>query len=271
MGAMRAAPLLLLVLLVAGLATWLLWPGRGQAPDDQGPGLETSREEADGEPEEGLAALRGGNRPPRPPRPPGPRYPVIPSSAIPRGALEVVPLGPDGRELPVDQVVVDLQRQGAKLWAPRLPTRDEETGVWRFEDVPWGRVDVHVYGEHVKHTVVAADVPKDEAGRIRVPTASAGAIAFEASLPDGAAPAHVKFRLISPRSKRPVPVHYRSENSTAQTPRMEQGETDAKGLIYAIPAGTYRLEATSAEGARETMVVTVKNGETVEVQIPFSY
>ena len=274
----RLFSLLLLVVLLAGLLLWAFWP-KAPAPIEAPPLLGPSVAETAPSPSrpEDRAALEATELRGRPgageTRRRGPKWPVLASDKIPRGGLEVSPIGPDMKVLSPDTLHLRLERVGAAFWSAPLGVPDAETGVWTFRNVPFGKVVVHVWGDHALHVEKEADVLAGKTEQVEVFLDRAGAVAYKALLPDDKEPETVRVRLLSARTRRPILAHFQTRRATTLTSDLRATEAvlGGEGLVFAVPAGHYILEGRSAEGDETTKEVDIEIGKTTEVELYFSY
>ncbi len=200
-----------------------------------------------------------------------PEWPVVPSDQIPVGTLEVLPLGPDLEPLPTTDVIVHLERLGAAFWSPPLGVPDPDTGVWTFQRVPYGKVQVHAWGDHVADGAKGADVKADRTERVEIVLDRAGAVAFRATLPGDEAPETVRVRLLSARTNAPVAVHFQTRRPDLLTVDVKATEATlgSEGLLFAVPPGRYVLEGVSPGGDEARTDVDVTLGKTTETILRF--
>ncbi len=203
----------------------------------------------------------------------GPEWPVVPSDSIPRGGLDVAVLEPDGTPFPLAGVNLKLVRQGADFWAEPIPRRDEDHKVFSYRNLVWGKVTVHVWGDHIVHATREADVPNGEVQRVEVFADRGGSVHWRGTLPDEKAPESVTVTLLDAKTKRPVAVHHQTRLADALTNDVRTATVTLPpdGWAFAIPPGDYVLHATSKEGDTEDVPVHVAIDETSEVEIPFRY
>lgn len=270
----RWLPLLVFLAAVAGVI-WLAL-GSGDGAHDA-PGLEaTSRVGGDGEAPalrtETGRSLRGTTPRTDPATPRTRRWPVVPSDEIPRGGLEVVVLGPDLEPVPAKGLKVHLERIGAAFWGPPLGVPDPDTHVWSFRNVVWGRVRVHVTGDHVVDATREADVPKNAVERVEIAVDRGGAIYYRAKLLDGKPPSSVTLKLVSARTKKTVEARYQARGiDLTQDRRAKEITQAAEGIVFGIRPGRYVLHATSAEGDTDQVAVKVEAGKTEEVEFSLRF
>lgn len=270
------ARVLLVLGFLAGLAAvlWLAWP-RGAGPDPTGPLLEPALPATPGEspppplaPAAVLAPAPGAAS-----TPPGPTWPVLPTDQIPRGGLDVTVLAPDGTPYPLEGVQVRLVRQGSDFYAEPLALPDASRKVFAFQGVPYGKVTVQVWGDHVQHATREADVPEGRTNAVEVFADRAGAIRYKAVLPDDTRPATVTLRLLPRRSRQALLVHFQTRlpDHLTSDVRATEATLPPEGIVFAVPPGSYRLVGTSAEGATTEVEVEVAENATSDVELFFRY
>jgi hypothetical protein len=199
----------------------------------------------------------------------GPEWPVLPTDAIPRGTLEVLPLMPDGKPWPTADVRLRLDREGAAFWSTPLGSPDPETGVWTFRDLPIGRLRVTVVGAQVVETTKPAEVRTGVTDRVEVFADRGASVLYAATLYSGERPASFRLEVLAAERRTPVrawfegrgPDHY----TTAQP--STGGSVRAVGRVFGLAPGRYVLRATSLEGEIDEVEVTLAAGESREVEI----
>jgi hypothetical protein len=264
----RPLPWLILAALAAA-AVWFVSRPDGDPRVEPIEGVERGGAREDGAEPTAPGGLRGtGSEEPPPPVRPEPRGAIVDPRTIPRGGLEVLPLGPDQQPIPPGELSMRIEAVGRAFWSQPLALPDPETKVWSFKNIPAGPVQVRVSGDHVVETVAEATIEKDVVKSLKVLLDRAGALAYHVVLYSGEQPPEVTLTLLDLRDK-PVAARYQERSPTRLTQAqkattMKQGPD---GLVLGVLPGRYRLKAVSPNDEWDAVEVEAVTGQTVAVEI----
>jgi hypothetical protein len=266
-----SAFLLLLLLLAAAGIVWVLFAGGDAlrdeiAPealdptdlavppplvDERGPGLAGSRDAGD------VTRRRK------------PLWPVLPTDRIPRGAIEVRPVYEDETPVAVNDARVRLDREGSTFYAQPGGVPDYDTGIWRFDEVVVGWLQVVVVGDYVLEATARAQVSKGQTEEVTVVVRRAGAIAYEAELYSGERPELITLELRHPETKKALDVYWevRAPDAYASARKATRVVQGPEGVVFPIPPGRWILHATSAAGEIDQVDLEIRAGETARASI----
>jgi hypothetical protein len=262
---MRHATPYLLILVAAVVGYLLIADGSDEGPEsplrddaatpDPGDASDVTPLEAPG------MAVRDRPNPPKR----GPLRMVDPRT-IPRGRIDVLPVGPDLTAIPSKRLRIDVEPTGRKDWAARLGRVDPATGVWAFHKILAGEVEIRVRGDHVIAKKQRAVVKADQTAQVTVRLEVAGALRYDVVLPDETRPKQVTLTLYDGRD-RPVNAWFEERgHRRAGKPRFATSATQGpQGAVFGVPPGAYRLRAVSESGAWDDAEVDLVGGQTVPV------
>ena len=245
----RPLPWIFLAALLGAVAWVALWPG-DEGSVEPIPGVEHGS--ASGDPSGSITAgggLRGtGITPPAPRAGPTPRpSPTdVDPKDIPRGTLEVLPLGPDNLPISSSELSMRLEPVGRPFYAQPLAIPDPETMVWVYRDVPAGRMKLYVTGDHVLETEMDAVIEAGKVQSVKVHVDRAGAVSYRVVLYSGEQPEEATVTLLDAHD-RPVKARYqvRTEKVLTQPQTVTTMKQGPDGIILGVPPGRYRLKGVS--------------------------
>ncbi|MDJ0976727.1 MAG: hypothetical protein QNJ98_19890 [Planctomycetota bacterium] len=264
-----ALPLLAAAALVAVLA-WLLL---GEEPTTEDPGY--LEEAGPVEPKTGdgpMAAedsgLTGTNtgKPKPKRRSHDPMKPYKPRM----GVLEVLPLDPDGEPIDADLCTVSLELIRGNEPSGKLGLRDRETMVWRFEKVPIGPIRVVITGDHLVEAREIVRVRERSTTFKKIGVERGALVSYTAALANGEVPEKVRLELINHQGRATSAWWQVREPKLLTSARRAKAITlSAKGVVYGIRPGVYRLKASTLEEPVYTdwQEIVVGAGDTTEVEL----
>jgi hypothetical protein len=238
----RAAFVLLVVLVVGALGWWLLEPAGTPRP-----GGTVEDERAPERPVEAAPAER-------PATPTLPARTVIEKKPEPeplaavaagKGDLLVVLVPPEGAAVPVD-VKVDLEPLGPKFSAYPLALRQED-GSWRYTAIPAGRYRVWVLSPGWRDATTEVTVGPDATATAAVAMVAGASAKFRVSNWAGEAPPKFSLSVFDGR-KLPVAASFQTTATRVRVPAGKALGGVAEGFLIGLKPGTYTLRATSEEG-----------------------
>lgn len=257
------SPLVLVLVLAAAAAGYLLLAGGEESVYEPRPLEEIGDAES--------TLLPTNDAPGRPRRSPEGTRPaaakrrapvVVDPRTVPRGRIDVRPVGPDGRPVASKTLRVSVEPTGRPDWVSRLGQVDPETGVWSFPKTLAGEVLVHVYGDFVSDARQKAVVEANDTTQVTVRLQPAGAIRYEVELSDRTRPKEVILTLLD-EAGQPVEAWYevragRASGKPRRARRIKQGP---QGVLFGLAPGRYRLRAALERGEGYELPVVVLAGE----------
>ncbi len=263
---MRNALPIALILLAVAVGAWILLsseeepePGAFGSYDDPGSSDDPDLLTGGGLKGSGPEPRKGPDR--RPYKPIDPRK-------VPRGTLDVAPVGPDLAPIPNRHLRIYVEPTTRKDWTKQLGQYDDETGVWTFKNVLAGEVEVRLFGDHVIATKQKAEVSANGRSRVQIHVELAGAVLYQVKLRDGTEPKDVKVTLFN-LDDEPIAAYHESRSARRiTTPRVAKTSVQGpRGAVFGVPAGSYRLRVDTDDHGYVDTGVAVQLSETAEVKV----
>jgi hypothetical protein len=267
---MKTVPLVLIAVVLAALAAWLLLSGGapGPSPEDDVAVRPDAPPEAPPEEATTSPTIEGAPRRPAPPAKPPPR-PVPAKPVLETGSVLVVPLTIEGGEAP-PALRIELEAFSATPHAPSLAV-PVEGGRYRVDRVPVGKYRVRASGDLLLDATADVAVEAGAEARVELRLEPGGMAAFRAVLYHGELPESVTVEVRDGRGL-PVPARFfsrmRGHEATARTGT--SATLPAEGVISNLKPGRYVARATSVRGEYDEQPLEIRAGQTSEVAFRIS-
>ena len=186
------------------------------------------------------------------------------------GTLEILPLDPDGEPINADLCTVSLELLRGDEPSGKLGHRDRETMVWRFEKVPIGKVRVVITGDHLVEAREVVRVRERSTTFKKIGVERGALVNFQVALANGEVPEKVRLELINHQGRASsVWWQVREPKHLTSARRATAITLPAKGVVFGIRPGVYRLKASTLEEPVYTdwQEVVVGQGDTTEVEL----